>query len=403
MASEIRMPASGQNAAESVIVTWHVKEGDEVDRGDVLFDIETDKATMSVESYARGTVLKVCYREGDTVQAGKVVAYIGQPGEAVEQEAAQNASPVSMEDEYKPIMKGASENKANEIASVEQVTAAEDSDASAVMASPRARKLAKESGVDIAKVYDTMKKVVKSADISAWKESSSQGKFESVKPSGMRKTIARRMLQSTTEAPQFTITIKPDMTAMVELRNSINSALENEGVKVSYNDLLAKCVSIAIKKAPYINSVYTDEEIRLLEDVNVGIAVGLPDGLVVPVVENIQKLTIKEIAQRSKTLIEKAKSGKLETGDMRGGTITISNLGMYGISSFTALVNRPESAILAVGSIVETPVGLNGEVALRPIMDITASFDHRIIDGSVGAQFMAELKKLIEQPLLVMV
>jgi pyruvate dehydrogenase E2 component (dihydrolipoamide acetyltransferase) len=404
MLSKIKMPASGQNAAESILVKWNVKVGDEVERGDVLFEIETDKATMTVESYAKGTVLKTFYDEGELVQAGEVVAYIGKQGEAVGEQVKQSEKKKVMEEEYQPIIKVKEVAKiSSEIKTSAQAEVLLDKPNSRVMASAKARRLANDSSIDISLIYDTLKRVVKVQDVADWKRNEATKEYKSIKPSHMRKAIARRMLQSTTEAPQFTVTIKVNMTEMIELRKSINATLKSEGVKISYNDLLAKCVCFAAKKVPYINSIYTDEEIRLLKNVNVGIAVGIKDGLVVPVIKGVQARTIKDIAHHSKELIEKAQSGKLEVGDMQGGTITISNLGMYGIYNFTALVNQPESAILAVGGIVETPVGINGEVVLRSIMDITASFDHRIIDGSVGAQFMAELKKFIEQPLLIMV
>jgi pyruvate dehydrogenase E2 component (dihydrolipoamide acetyltransferase) len=395
MASEIKMPASGQTAAESVIVSWHVKEGDAVERGDILFDIETDKATLSVESYAKGTVLKRLYGEGDKVEAGKVVAYIGQRDEAVPDTQADKPSPAADEDEYRPIM-----------AEVKPDAAAKESTPTpkdgVMLASPAARKLARERGLDIGGIYDSLGRVIKRGDVISWKALAEEVEYESVRPSAMRQTIARRMLQSATEAPQFTVTIKADMTEMAALRSQMNEALAPEGLKLSYNDLLTRCVCLAVKKVPYINSVYTDDEIRLMRHVSVGIAVGLPDGLVVPVIDRADTLSFREIAQRSKELIDTARAGRLKPEQMRGGTITISNLGMYGISHFTALVNRPESAILAVGGIIDTPVGVDGRVELRPIMDITATFDHRIVDGSVGAQFMAALKQLIEQPTLLL-
>jgi pyruvate dehydrogenase E2 component (dihydrolipoamide acetyltransferase) len=396
MASEIRMPESGQTAAESVIVAWHVKEGDTVERGDILFDIETDKATMSVESYAKGTVLKRLYGEGDSVEAGKVVAYIGQQGEAVSDGKAEEQPLAAAEDEYRPIMP---RKKAEAGTAGQRPEQAEEAQP---LASPAARKLAREKGLNIGEMYAKLNRAVKRADVASWKTPGEDVEYDVVRPTAMRKTIARRMLQSATEAPQFTVSIRADMTEMAALRSRMNEVLAPEGVKLSYNDLLARCVCQAVKKVPYINSVYTDDEIRLMQHVNVGIAVGLPDGLVVPVIHRADTLSLREIAEKSRALVDTARAGRLTPEQMQGGTITISNLGMYGISRFTALVNRPESAILAVGAIIDTPVGVDGRIELRPIMDVTASFDHRIVDGSVGAQFMAALKQLIEQPMLLM-
>jgi pyruvate dehydrogenase E2 component (dihydrolipoamide acetyltransferase) len=398
MANEIKMPASGQTATESVIVVWHVKEGDEVERGDMLFDIETDKATLSVESYAKGTVLKRCFGEGDKVETGRVVAYIGNKGEVISETSSEVQPQAVGEDDYRPIFP---REKKLPIAAVQKT---ELSDNATPLASPAARKLAKEKGLNIIAIHGSLKRVVKRDDVAEWITAGEAVglEYDSVKPTSMRRAIARRMLQSATEAPQFTVTIKADMSEMEALRNRMNQVLEPEGVKLSYNDLLTRCVCIAVKKVPYINSVYTDDEIRLIRHVNVGIAVGLTEGLVVPVIERADTLSLREIAQTSKELIDTARGGYLKPEQMQGGTITISNLGMFGISRFTALINRPESAILAVGAIIDTPVGVDGSITLRPVMDVTASFDHRVVDGSVGAQFMAALKQLIEQPVLTL-
>ncbi len=392
MANKILMPASGQTAAESRIVRWNVEEGEKVNRGDVLFEIETDKAVMGVESYAKGTVLKIVYGEGDDVEAGKVVAYIGEPGEKLESETSSSQAAGGDDDEYQPIMKKAA-------AAGPPVPAEKDVDI-VLMASPKARKIAKETGADLKGLYAAQSRAVKAADVAAVQVAVSQPEEESLIPlSAMRKVIARRMLESVHEAPQYTVSIKADMTAFIALRRQINEVMSGEGIKVSINDILVRCVVAAAAKVPYINAVFTDEGIRTLKQMHVGIAVAVAEGLVVPVLRNANTLPLRDIARTSQQLINAAKEGRLRPEQMQGGTITISNLGMYGIDRFTAIINRPESAILAVGAVVDTPVGVSGSIVLRPIMDITATFDHRIIDGAVGAQFMAELKKNIEQPL----
>lgn len=391
MANKILMPASGQTAAESRIVRWNVQEGETVNRGDVLFEIETDKAVMGVESYAKGTVLKIVYGEGDDVEAGKVVAYIGKPGEKLEDEGPSPQTSGKDDDEYQPIMKKA--------AASEPPVPVEREAAAVMMASPKARKLAKETGADLKELNAALGRAVKAADVTAVPVAVSQQEEALIPLSAMRKVIARRMLESVREAPQYTVSIKADMTAFIALRRQINEAVADEGVKVSINDILVRCVAAAAAKVPYINAVFTDEGIRTLKQMHVGIAVAVPEGLVVPVLRNANTLPLRDIALASQQLINAAKEGKLRPEQMQGGTITISNLGMFGIDRFTAIINRPESAILAVGAVVDTPVGVNGSIELRPIMDITATFDHRIIDGAVGAQYMAELKKIIEQPL----
>lgn len=401
MAHEITMPASGQTAAESLIVRWNVAEGDEIKRGDVLFEIETDKATMKVESFAQGTLLKIVSAAGEKVEAGKVVAYIGKPGEEVGgvQPEHGEARTGCEEDEYQPIMKKEQSAKPIREKQAEQ-PGKQEAGNDVVQASPAARKLAKETNRDITALYKRLGRPVKAADVQ--NETRQDAGYDVEAPSAMRKVIARRMLESTTQAPQFTVSINPDMTEMIALRAQLNDVLAEDS-RVSFNDLLAKCVCMAVKKVPYINAQYvSDEEIRLYRHVNIGIAAALPDGLVVPVVKNADTLTLAGLARQSAKLVGEAKNGRLQAADMQGGTITISNLGMYGIDNFTALVNRPESAILAVGGIIDTPVGRNGSVKLRPLMNITASFDHRMIDGGVGALFMAELKRLVEHPVSVL-
>lgn len=398
MANKILMPASGQTAAESRIVRWNAKEGDSVNRGDVLFEIETDKAVMGVESYAKGTLLKVVYGEGEDVEAGQVVAYIGEPGEKLEDDVpSPKRLPDAEDDEYQPIIK---RTAADTPPPIKEEIAANGT----LMASPKARKLAKESGADIAALFAALGRVVKAGDITQVAAASQTEEDDTLMPlSVMRKTIARRMLESVHEAPQFTVSIKADMSAFISVRKQINEAFSHEGIKVSINDILIKCVAAAAARVPYINAVYTDAGIRILKQLHTGIAVSIPEGLVVPVIRNAGALSLRDIAQTSLRLISAAKDGKLRPEEMQGGTITISNLGMYGIDRFTAIINRPESAILAVGAVIDTPVGVNGSIELRPVMDITATFDHRIIDGAVGAQFMAELKKNVEQPLAVLV
>ena len=376
-------------------------EGDEIKRGDVLFEIETDKATMKVESFAQGTLLKIVSAAGEKVEAGKVVAYIGKPGEEVGgvQPEHGEARTGCEEDEYQPIMKKEQPAKPIWEKQTEQ-PGKQEAGNDVVQASPAARKLARETNSDIAALYKRLGRPVKAADVQ--NETQQDAGYDVEAPSVMRKVIARRMLESTTQAPQFTVSINPDMTEMIALRAQLNDVLAEDS-RVSFNDLLAKCVCMAVKKVPYINAQYvSDEEIRLYRRVNIGIAVALPDGLVVPVVKNADTLTLAGLTRQSAKLVDEAKHGRLQAADMQGGTITISNLGMYGIDNFTALVNRPESAILAVGGIFDTPVGRNGSVKLRPLMNITASFDHRMIDGGVGALFMAELKRLVEHPVSVL-
>ena len=241
---------------------------------------------------------------------------------------------------------------------------------------------------------------MKFADVKAY--SDKEPESTAVPLTKMRRTIAERMLQSVGEAPQFTVSIESDMTAFIDLRKKINETLGTGEEKVSINDMLIKAVCIAVKAVPWINSKFTAEAIHLFSHVHIGVAVALPQGLVVPVIRNAESLPLKEISRASADLIKRAKSDAAKPEELSGGTITVSNLGMLGINHFTAILNPPESAILAVGGIVDKPAAVQGQVTVRPMMDITATFDHRVIDGYTGAQFMAELKRIIESPLNIL-
>ena len=383
MATKILMPPGGQTTNESLIAKWRVKEGDDVKRGDVLFEMETDKASLEVECFTNGTVLQICKHEGETAETGEVVAYVGAPSELPLQTQEDTG------DDYRPIVQKQR---------VEQTSAPNQE--SVAMATPKARKRAAEQGIDISALFNELKRPVKASDLPGQGRDKAPARdYERVPVSAMRKTIASRMLESANNAPQYQVTIKPVMDEFLALRYHANALLKQDEVKLSINDMLAKAICIAVRKAPYINASFSHDEIRLYKNVNVGIAVALPDGLVVPVVKKAEEKTVREIAEESAALIEKAKTRRLQQSDMEGGTITISNLGMYGIDSFTAIVNRPESAILAVGAVVETPVCIDGAVKIKKVANITASFDHSLIDGGVAAMFMSELKQIIEKPL----
>jgi len=405
------MPASGQTAAESLITQWFVEEGDPVKRGDILFEIETDKATMGVESFAAGVVLKICHKAGDSVIAGSVVAVVGKEEEAP-------SLPEESDDEYLPIVKDewtAAKDESPPPAGTSPTHADSQPTAphlpvGAALASPKARKTAREHGVDIAALYAKQLRPVKAEDIlgSITAKSFAEGPAHSPAPytllplGAMRRTIARNMLGSVQSAPQFHLSVATDMKKLAAVRAQLNVKLIPDKIKLSVNDLLIKALCCAVKKVPLINASYSDDGIRLYHHVNVGVATAVEDGLLVPVIHNVGSLSLKALAQKSAELISLAKSGKLSLDQMKGGTITISNLGMHGTDRFTAILNPPESAILAVGRIIDTPVGRDGRVTLRPMMDITATFDHRVVDGAAGARFMTCLRELIETPPLML-
>ena len=399
--TKIIMPSSGQTTNESLIVKWHKKVGDEVKKGDLLFEIETDKATLQIESYGEGYLLAVYHNEGEYVFTGEIVAYVGEKGEKIPVESTKAAE--KEEDEYQPIMKkDAAQSKEVIIPAAEPAALFSGK----ALASPAARKASKDGNVNIDDIVKTTsRQPVKRADVENYLASSKENDIQDdyfIDTTSMRRVIARRMVESVSVAPHFTVTMDIDMTQAILLRQMLNEYAKDSGVKISFNDIIVKCVSKAIEKYPMINSTYSDDKIKVFKNVNFGLAVGMDNGLVVPVVKETNKKSIAQIAGENAANIVKAKSGKLQMSEMSNGTITLSNLGMYGVDCFTAIINQPESCILAVGQISEKPVVYKGEVAVRSIMNITASYDHRVIDGSVGAAFLREVKTLLENPQLLL-
>ena len=417
MVQEIKMPSAGQTTDEARIFTVNVKVGDTVKRGDVLLEAETDKAVLPVESYAAGEVLDVLVKEGDDVTAGTVLVVIGkaedmqryQRGGAAAPAAAAPAVPAAVsvpvapageEEEYLPIIKGAPVVRA----------AAPAAPAVTYPAMPNAKMLAKEKGVDLSKVTASNGVFIKRQDVlnyqpavevpcAAGASAAEEKEYEVMAMSRMRTVIGKRMMESKQTIPAWQCTVSMDMTACMALRDSYK---EKKGIKLSYNDILAKAIAVASRKFPLVNARYENDEVRIYKHTNVGLAVGLDSALVVPVVKEIDAKGLEQIAAEYKTQIKKAREGKLAPADMGCGSVTISNLGMYDVDQFVAIVNPPESCILAVGSIRTEPVWDGSAFRPVPTMKVTGSFDHRIIDGAYGAQFLQELKALVEDPTLML-
>lgn len=444
MIKEITMPAGGQTTDTSVVGSWLVKPGDQVKRGDALLEIETDKATLTVESFAKGTVLALLVEEGEEASAGDVIAYIGDESDRPEVEARlkggtggaaqgqqadeaaqgptmsetvqrQQAPGNEAEDEYQPIdrsqarrMAGASGRTAG-AAGQAQGAGAREPLPSDIKAMPNAKKLAKEHQISLGDVAAFAgKSILKRQDVEAYLKGRSSQSADTapeaadvrIPLTNMRKVIARRMTESAQTIPVFEATVEADMTACIAFRKAVNAGRQ-EG-KISYNDILFKCMAAAIRKYPNINASYTDDAILVHREIHAGLAVSIPDGLVVPVVRDIQKKGIEEIARQNRENVKQAREGKLTPAQMSGGTITLSNLGMYPVTQFKAIINPPEACILAIGAMEEKPVLENGQWKAVTVMKITGSFDHRIIDGAYGAGFLAELKKIIENPALAL-
>ncbi|MBC5744048.1 2-oxo acid dehydrogenase subunit E2 [Lachnospiraceae bacterium MD308] len=424
MIKEIRMPAGGQTTDVSVVGTWLVKIGDKVERGDALLEIETDKATLTVESYAKGIVLALLVEEGDETPAGEVIALIGDESDREEakvrlagEDVLKNQKPeeekkaimeetLTSEEEYQPIDKNAprrTKPKAFVSGSEKDVLKQNARKPGQIKAMPNAKVLAKENHILLEDVAEASgKNVLKRQDVAAFLENHIQEKEETIIPfTNMRRVIARRMLDSVQNIPVFTAAVEIDMTQCMAFRRLVNSAKDER--KVSYNDILFKCMEAAIRAYPYVNTSYSDEGILLHKDVNIGLAVSVEGGLVVPVVRRVQEKSISEIAAYNRENIGKARDGSLSLEEMSGGTITLSNLGMYPITQFTAIINPPEVCILAVGAIEEKPVFADGTWRAVPVMKLTGSFDHRIVDGAYAAGFLGELKRIIENPALALV
>ncbi len=412
--TEIKMPSAGQTTDDAKIVSVNVKVGDVIKRGDVLVEAETDKAVLPVESFTAGTVLDIRVAVGDQVTAGDVLVVVGKPGQAVAPAPAKVSVavppvPAPVKDEYRPIIKGQAPVKPAAPSPVAPV-AAPAAPRTAFPAMPNAKMLAKEMGIDLSHVSASNGVFIKRQDVLAYQPAQAEApaavaapveekEYEVVPMTKMRTIIGKRMLQSMQEIPAWQATIHVDMGACMALRDTFK---QKKDVKLSYNDILAKAIAIAAKKYPLINAHYEQGEVRVYRHTNVGLAVGLESALVVPVAKNIDTKGLVEISKDYKNLVKKARDGKLLPDEMGCGSVTISNLGMYDVDSFIAIVNPPESCILAVGSIRVEPQWDGEKFVPVNRMNITGSFDHRIIDGAYGAQFLQELKVLMENPALML-
>lgn len=434
MATNINMPRLGLTMTEGVIIKWLKAEGDNVEKGEEIVEVESDKSTVAYEAPESGTLLKILVKEGDTCEIYKPIAILGEEGESLEGFGVEAGSA----DEPAEVSVAVTAAVKEEIV---QEKEAAGSDGKRVFVSPSAKRVAKENNLDISLIpFPSGKKRIEKADVLSYlqrnkvkatplaakiaeekgmdltaiskgpserifsidletKQTRREGRENRFPVAGMRKVIAARMKSSLDTAAHVSLTTEVDMSYVIEMKNRIGSkVLSKYGVKLSINDIVVKCVAEALKEYPRINSVFTDTEIVEKEEINVGMAVALDEGLMVPVIRNVDKLGLGEIALKSKDLAERARKGKLLPDDYNGGTFTVSNLGMYEITQFTSIINQPESAILSVSKSVERAVVIDGQIAIRPMMNVTISFDHRPIDGSTAAVFLRRVKQLLEEP-----
>lgn len=436
MATEILMPKLGLTMTEGTIEEWKKKEGEAVSKGDIIVSVATDKLTNDIEAYEDGVLLKIVAAEGETVECKAVIGWLGQPGEAVPGAAApaaaaapvQEAAPAAAEEKKcccqrteggyvpaTPYAKKLAKEKGYNLADIpatgyKGVVVAKDvlgftpaaaAAAPAVKASPLAAKIAEDLGIDLTQVNAHGR--VLAEDILKYLQGGAAAaapvqREEVVPMSGMRKAIAKNMLNSHMTSPTVSFNLSVDMSQMKAYRKQLK---END-IKVSYTDLIVKFVAKALTEFPLLNCSVVDNKIVYKHYVNMGVAVALDNGLVVPNVTDADKKSLREISAEIKELAALAREGKLGGDKLTGGTFTITNLGMYGIESFTPIINQPEVAILGVTTMEDRVVVRDGEMVIRPMMTLSLTADHRVVDGSVAAQFMQRVKDLMENPALML-
>lgn len=420
------MPQMGDTMEEGKIITWLKHEGDTIAKGDALAEIETEKVNIEAEAFVAGVLRKIIAPEGATIPVGQPIALIGEANEAIPAEfggasqaaqrpakaaASAKAAPAPVAAAMAPV---AVANGRSEVVAAPSPT----HDGGRVFSSPLARHIAAEHNLDIAQVQGTGPggRIIRDDVLAALQAAPATlaqapapvpagPEVEAVPLSQMRKTIARRLQQSMQTAPHFYVTVSVDATRLLQARAQINeyAATLAQPVKVSVNDLIVKAAALALTRMPQINVSFDGERILYKKRVNIGVAVALEQGLIVPVVRDADKRGLLDLASESRRLAEAARANKLKADDLQGGTFTVSNLGMYDVESFTAIINPPESAILAVGAITPTPVATaDRQVVVRDEMKLTLSSDHRALDGALAARFLQELKRLLEQPMAIL-
>jgi pyruvate dehydrogenase E2 component (dihydrolipoamide acetyltransferase) len=456
MATKVHMEALSPTMEEGQVVKWHKAEGDKVSPGEVLAEIETDKATMELAARGEGILRKILKREGETAPVGALIAVIAGEGEdisalvgaggnggapkAAEAKAPSSRSEAKAESKSEPkaapeppsepksaapppveAASRAAQGGARERPKVKSDAKIERSeppgDGARVKASPLARRLAADAGVELSQVQGSgpggriVKRDVEEAAergpartpaAATAAQAAGGAEFEEMKLSQMRKTIARRLVESIGPVPHFFLTIEVDMERAQQARARINALLEERGEKVSLNDLIIRAVAGALRQHPAVNSAWHDDHIRRYRGVHVGVAVAVEDGLITPVIRDADRKGVAEIARDVRELAGRAREKKLKPEEYTGATFSISNLGMFGIHEFTAVINPPEAGILAVGQVEELPVAIEGQVVVRPRMRATMSCDHRVIDGATGARFLQTLKAMLEEPAAIL-
>lgn len=413
MANIVTMPKLGMTMSKGIIIRWLKKEGEKVEQGDPLLEIQTDKVTMEEESSYSGVLLKILASEGTEVEVNKAIAIIGNEGDDIKDILSNlNGKKPEEEEAEEKILEKISGSEQNNIET-------EKGESQLIINKPRAtpvsRKIAKENNINLENIKGSGPNGrIQKIDVEKYIRNEQKLKFENsteisnrveknlktIPLKGMRGAIADKMLKSMNTAPHYYITMDIDMNEVLKLRKQLNEKIIQN--KLSINSFIVKASSIAIKENPIFNSYVDGENIVLKEEINIGIAVALDEGLIVPVIRNVDKKGFSEIASEEKELIEKAREGSLKPDEYNGGSFTISNLGMYDVTRFTAIINQPEVAILAIGKLRDVPVVINKEIVVKPVMEVTLSSDHRVIDGAVAAKFLRRIKEILEDPIQLM-
>jgi pyruvate dehydrogenase E2 component (dihydrolipoamide acetyltransferase) len=414
MSSQVTLPRLGQGMETGTIVRWLKSEGDSVEKGEALYELDTEKVTQEVEAEASGVLLKILAGEGEEIEVGKAIAVIGEQGEEVPEGEAEDPTEVSDDDaqeEGSPAPEREDERERGREEAPEGPSEPEQSVESTnggrVKASPLARRIARERGIELSALRGTgpegrivaedVERASATGAAAAPAAAAPTGEVEVVKLNQMRKTIARRMTEAW-EAPAFQISMSADMTASIRLREALLAQVKEGGVRPTYSDILTKVVALALMRHRDVNAHFAGDSVKLFPSANIGIAVAIPHGLVVPVIPGCERLTIPEIAAARADIVSRTREGKLRAEDLDGGTFTISNLGMYGVERFTAVLNPPQAGILAVGAIEERAVVVDGDFEIQPRMDMTLTIDHRSVDGATASEFLATVRSFLEEP-----
>ena len=414
MAEVINMPRLSDTMEEGTLAKWFKKVGDTVKEGEILAEIETDKATMEFESFHDGILLHIGIDEGSTAPVDSIIAIIGSKGEDISS-LLKNAD-IKVKEEPKPEVKEepkpeVKEEPKPEVKEEPKPVSNNNKPSDRISISPLAKSLAKEKGIDISSVKGTGDngRIIK-RDIDSFKPSN-YSQFSQPSPqltessyetqnSTMRKAIAKRLADSKFSAPHYYLNIELEMDNMISFRKQF---IQTQNIKISFNDIIAKAVSLSLAKHPKVNSRWYDDKIIFNEHVHLGVAVAVDDGLIVPIVKFANSKDLPQINSEIKDFAERAKNKKLTPAEIEGSTFTISNLGMFGIESFTSIINQPNSAILSIGAIVQKPIIKNNEVVVGNTMKLTLACDHRTVDGATGSLFLKTLKEYVENPVSILI